>query len=314
MNEETKRSNGRGLFIILILLLLGLNGWLFFNAYKNKEDQKAFAIQVSEKDSLINKLNAEYVALQLDLQSQKGISAEMDSVIAQLQNDLTIKKDEITTLLQSKNFVDKKYAEIEKLLADAKNQIASLETDKKTYTAKIDSINAAYNYLMGEYDELEIEFSNQVVRNETLSKEKDSIFELGRIIIADNISVTGVRSKNSGKELAGQKAKKADRLKVCFDLMKNKLSAGTTQTVYVKILGPDRSTLYDEASGSGEFENRENGNDSHYTTAVNVDYRGDESQSYCIYWDQANGYPSGDYEVMVFHQGYCVGKNGFRLK
>lgn len=311
---ETATSNGRGLFILLILLLLGVNGWLFYNAYKNKEEQKKIEVSLTQKDSLLNKLNSEYVTLQLELESQKGMNAEKDSLIAQLQEDLTAKKNEIESLLKSKNFVNKKSDEVEQLLEDARMQIQALTAERDTYIAKLDSANTAYAKLSGEYDNLSIQYTDQVALTEKVTKEKDSIFNLGSIILADNITVAGVRTKNSGKEKEDKKAKKADKLKVCFDLMKNKLSAGSSQTVYVKIIGPDGVTLFDSIGGSGEFVNLENNNDSKYTTSVTMDYAGEDRQSYCVYWDPGESFNAGDYEVMIFNQGYCVGKNEFNLK
>ncbi|MBC8173469.1 MAG: hypothetical protein H7X71_06130 [Chitinophagales bacterium] len=312
--EETKKQGNRGLYIILILLLLGLNAWLFYNAYLNKVEQKTFATQISEKDSIINHLNNEYTALQLELASQKGQSAEKDSMITELQNELTARKDEIAGLLKSKNFLNKKSSDIEKLLAEAKSEIASLQADRDTYIARLDSVTAAYQTLLGDYDNLEIEYKNEVTRGDMLVRAKDSIEELGSIILAGNITVSGVRSKGSGKEVEDQKAKKSDRLKICFDLLENKLSAGSSQTIYVKVIDPEGLTLYDANNGSGDFENRENSEDSRYTTSVSMDYAGEDKQSYCVYWNQSAEFLAGDYHVMIFHQGYCAGKNTFSLK
>lgn len=314
MTEETKKRSNRGLFIVLILLLLGLNAWLFFNAYKNKEEEKKFEQQITQKDSLMNALNEEYTALQLELQTMRGESAGKDSLIAQLQSELTAKKDEISELLKSKNFMSKKSNETQKLLDDAKAQIASLQQERDGYMMRLDSVTAAYEMLMADYDSLEVQYTGQIKRGDQLTREKDSIFSLGRVIMADNISVTGVQSKSNGKEVDKSKAKKADRLKVCFDLLKNKLSAGKQQTVYVKIIDPQGLTLYDELSGSGKFDNKENNEDSRYTTSVTLDYAGDDTQSYCVYWNQQNAFAPGEYQVQIFHEGYSVGKSTFTLK
>jgi hypothetical protein len=314
MSEQTTTKNGKGLFILLILLLLGVNGWLFYNAYKNKEEQKAMEMSLAKSDSLLTKLNSEYVALQLELEAQKGMNAEKDAIIEKMQKELTAKKDEIASLLKSKNLYSKKSSEVESMLADAKKQIEALTAERDIYITRLDSVNVAYNALAGEYSNLTARYNDQVILTEKVAREKDSIFQLGSIIVADNISVTGVKTKNNGKEKDDQKAKKSDRLKVCFDLLKNKLSAGSEQTVYVKIIGPDGLTLYDENNGSGEFENLENNNDSRYTTTVRMNYAGDDRQSYCVYWDPGAEFNPGDYEVMIFNQGYCVGKNAFNLK
>lgn len=262
----------------------------------------------------MNSLNEEYTALQLELQTMRGESAGKDSLIAQLQSELTAKKDEISELLKSKNFMSKKSNETQKLLDDAKAQIASLQQERDGYMMRLDSVTAAYQMLMADYDSLEVQYTGQIKRGDQLTREKDSIFSLGRVIMANNISVTGVQSKSNGKEVDKSKAKKADRLKVCFDLMKNKLSAGKQQTVYVKIIDPQGLTLYDELNGSGKFDNKENNEDSRYTTSVTLDYAGDDTQSYCVYWNQQNAFAPGEYQVQIFHEGYSVGKSTFTLK
>ena len=312
--EETKKTSGKGLYLLLILLLLGANAWLFYNAYKNKEEQKVFQNQISEKDSLINSLNTQYTNALLELQAQKGESAQKDSLIAQLQNDLSARRNEIADILKSKNFYNKKSSEIQKLLDDANAQIALLQVEREQNITKLDSVTQAYNTLLGDYESLEINLTEQTQRGDMLVQQKDSIQNLGSIIMASNISVSGVRSKGNGKEVEDQNSKKTDRLKICFSLLENKLAAGTNQTVYVKIIDPAGLTLYDSGTGSGEFINKENSEDSRYTTSVSMNYKGEDEQSYCVYWNQQNEFAPGDYTVMIYNQGYCVGKNHFSLK
>lgn len=73
MNEEKKSENrGRGLYLILIFLLLGLNGWLFYNAFQNKEDRKKSAAQIEEARILYSQLEVQYSQAKQQLQDQVG--------------------------------------------------------------------------------------------------------------------------------------------------------------------------------------------------------------------------------------------------
>ncbi len=109
MNEVKKSdNNGRGLFLTLIFLLLGLNAWLFYNAFKNKEenkeDRKKSAQQIVEAQNLYSQMEAQYTEAKKDLTSQQGDFSKKDSVIAALEAELDSRRSEITTLLKTCNF------------------------------------------------------------------------------------------------------------------------------------------------------------------------------------------------------------------
>ncbi len=312
--SEGKRNSGLGIFIILILLLLGLNAWLFYNAYQNKKEKRATELRIEEVDSLNTQLQTQYADLMEELEAQRGESAQKDSLITALQSELTDQKAEIEELLKSKNYISSQNKKSDQMLNEAKARIALLENERDIYIAKLDSVSTAYNSLVENYEQLEIQYSGEVKQVESLAREKDSVVGIGSTILANNITVTGVRSKGKGKEVDDQNAKKTERLKICFDLLKNKLSAGKQQTIYVKVIDPNGITLFDSVTGSGQFDNKENSEDSRYTIAVTMDYTGEELQSYCVYWSQSSEFIPGEYQVSLYHNGYSVGSTAFTLK
>lgn len=315
MTEESTGKKGQGrIYLILILLLLGLNAWLFYNAYQNKEDRKQSEQQIDQAKQLYADLNVKYDNTLQELEAQKGESDQKDSLIAQLENDLQQRKNEIAGLLQTKNFMSSKLSDAQKKLDEAQAKITEMEAERTNYKAQLDSLTAQYNALQGNYDSLQIQYTGEVNKGMQLSREKDSIASLGKIVLANNITVTGVRTKSGGKEMEDQNAKKTERLKICFTLMQNRLSADSQQKILVKVVDPDGATLWLASQGSGEFDNLDNGERSKYTCSITVDYKGNGDDNYCVYWEQNTGFTPGNYQVQVFNNGYEVGRNSFTLK
>ena len=315
MNEEKKSENrGRGLYLILIFLLLGLNGWLFYNAFQNKEDRKKSAAQIEEARILYSQLEVQYSQAKQQLQDQVGDFSQKDSLIAVYEAELDAKRNEIATLLKTCNFFNGGVTTNQKKLDEVKKEVVSLEVDCSTYKAQLDELNAKYLALQEDFEELQILYEKEVSRSEGLTFSKDSILEIGGFVLSKDITITGVRKKGNGNDSEGQNAKHTDRLKICFDLLPNKLSAGKSQTFFVKIIGPTGKTLFNNTEGSGEFVNKEKPEDNLFSKAISVNYDGGDVESHCMYWEQDEEFKAGTYTVKIYHNGYLSSRSSFTLK
>lgn len=315
MNEEKKSENrGRGLYLILIFLLLGLNGWLFYNAFLNKEDRKKSAQQIEEARILYSQLEVQYGQAKQQLTDQMGDFSQKDSLIAVLEAELDSRRNEIATLLKTCNFFNGGVNTNEKKLDKVKEEVVSLEVDCSSYKAQLDELNAKYLALQEDFEELQVLYEKEVERAEDLTFSKDSILEIGGFILTKDISITGARKKNNGGDAEGQNAKHTDRLKICFDLLPNKLSAGKNQTFFVKIIGPTGKILFNADDGSGEFVNKEKPEDNLFSKALPIKYDGGDVESTCLYWEQEEEFKAGTYTVKIYHNGFLSSRSSFTLK
>jgi len=315
MNEEKKSENrGRGLYLILIFLLLGLNGWLFYTAFLNKEDRKKSAQQIEEARILYSQLEVQYSQAKQQLNDQVGDFSQKDSLIAVLEAELDSRRNEIATLLKTCNFFNGGVTQNQKKLDEVKEEIVSMEVDCSTYKVQLDELNAKFLALTEDFEELQVLYEKEVERAENLTFSKDSIMEIGGFILTKDITITGAKKKNNGNDSEGQNAKHTDRLKICFDLLPNKLSAGKSQTFFVKIIGPSGKILFNNDSGSGEFVNKEKPEDNLFSKAVTLNYDGGDVESYCMYWEQEEEFKAGTYTVKVYHNGYMSSRSTFTLK
>jgi len=315
MNEEKRSDNrGRWLYLVLIFLLVGMNGWLFYNAFQNKEDRLRSAQQIEEARILYSQLEVQFNESKRELLDQKGDFSTKDSLISALEGELDARRNEITTLLKTCNFFNGGVTNNQKKLDEVKEEIVSLEVDCSTYKAQLDELNAEFLALQEDFEDLTILYEKEVRRSEELTFDRDSILDIGGFILAKDITITGVRKKGNGNDSEGQNAKHTDRLKICFDLLPNKLSAGKEQTFFVKIIGPNGKTLFNTENGSGEFNNKEKREDNLFSKSVSLKYDGGDVESHCVYWEQEEEFKAGSYTVKVFHNGYMSSRSTFTLK
>lgn len=315
MNEERKSDNrGRGLYLLLILLLLGLNGWLFFNAFQNKEDRKRSEAQIEEAQVLYGQLQSQYDEAKKQLSMQKGDFHQKDSLISALEAELDARRGEITTLLKTCNFFNGGVTTNQKKLDEVKEEIVSMEVDCSSYKQQLEELNAKFLALQQDYEELQIAYEKEVKRAEDLVYDRDSILDIGGFILSKDIEISGVRKKGNGGDAEGQNAKHTDRLKISFDLLPNKLSAGKDQTFFVKIIGPNGKTLYSDENGSGEFVNKEKPEDNLFSKAMTIKYDGGDVENHTVYWEQEEEFKPGTYTVKIYHNGYMSSRSTFTLK
>lgn len=297
---ELKNGNGKSLYIAMIVVLLALNAWLFYNAQQNKKERITYAEDYAKVDSMYTALELNYDKLMMELEKGRGESASKDSVIALLELQLKEQHFQISKLQSGGNLIAEPASS--KQLKEAKERIAKLESELTFYLAKINEYTDQYNALLNDYNELQNAYEIEVARNTILQKDRDSILAIGSTIMTAGIYVIPLQDKNSGEKEAG-KAKKTDKLKINFELVPNILSAGRNQTFFMQLVDPNNVTMQSADSGG-----------SVYSAMVQVDYGGQKKEMHTVYWDQNYTFLQGEYKVKMFHNGYTVGEEVFVLK
>ena len=122
-----------------------------------------------------------------------------------------------------------------------------------------------------------------------------------------------MRGKSSGKESETDNAKKAEKLKVCFDVPENLVADPGEKTFLVRIISPEGTTMAVQSSGSGTFMVAGSGEQRQYTTSTTIDYD-QKPKNVCTYWQQTTPYAQGNYTVEVYQDGYLLSTKKFELK
>lgn len=314
--SSTSNSRLHAMYIVLIALLIG--GLVYTNV-RLKKSKETIVVTEKQRDdvsSLKAELDKKYTESLQEIESYRAENAGLDSLLTVKEQELSTKKAKIDALLGQISSLKSGDASKARLLLDAQTLIAQMENDKVRLQASIDSLVTENKSLYQQRDSVTGQLTNTLQRKQELDEEnqkmKDRI-DKASILSTANIQCTPIRMTRKGKEDEVKKAKDAEKLRVCFDLIQNKIApAGQTQ-IEVRIISPDGTTIQLQNLGSGTFKEATTGNDTPFTYTISPDYQND-TKTVCSYWAQTFKFAPGKYSVEVYEKGFLVGQSSFMMK
>lgn len=319
--SQSNSKGGRTIFyVILILLLLLVNGVLFYNNLKMKRDQQ----QVIENlETEKGNLQSEYDEMLEELETYKLEVDQKDSVLLDLESEIEEQKREIERILRSgkatKNELSQARALIESLRSNSdsyKQQIDALTQQNQALKEKNAGLMDTIASKVDNISSLEAEKANLEGEKQNLSEERDmlnSTVNRGQVMQSAAVIGKGVRYKRNGSEVETDKAKKTEKIRVCFDILRNPISPSGKEDLLLRIINPGGEVLSVESMGSGKFILSESQKETKYTTRATINYQG-KKENYCMYWEQNSGFLSGDYNAELYNEGYLIGSSSFVLR
>ena len=121
-----------------------------------------------------------------------------------------------------------------------------------------------------------------------LEKEKQKLFvkaNKASAIMLEKMEVKGYVIKKNGKQSTESDADDLQMLKICFNMLKNEIADAGQELFYIRIIGPDGNTLYDEKAGSGMMTKSSDDTKMNYTKKYLVDYNG-QAENICLVWNK----------------------------
>lgn len=184
----------------------------------------------------------------------------------------------------------------------------------KGFVVQIDSLNTVNKELRAEKEVVQGELKSERNKTESLTKEKENL--TNKVTIASYLKTVGlktygvrVKGDNTGKE--NDKAKRIDKIRTEFTVLKNEITPPGDKWIYVRILTPDGKVLSEKTDDSNKFDF--NGVKGLYTSKKQINYQNQEIQV-TIDWKKIEEFPIGEYNVEVYADGVDIGKTKFTLK
>jgi len=317
METSSPNSNSKTHAIYLTIIALLIAALVYSNLRLKQSSDKVGTVteEKDEKATLLTKLQQEFELAKQELEQYKGQTASLDSMLSIRDNELEEKRRYIQSIISSGTASKND-------LAKAQQMISDLKTERTIFQQRVDSLIAVNNKLQyekivlsGQRDSLGVELSTQKTTNEQISAENTNMkqkINKASILTAQNVTGSGIRYKK-GKELTTAKSGDADKLKICFDLLENKIAEQGETDLAVRLLGPDGVTIQYSALGSGTFQDANSGNEIPYTYKIRPIYT-NQQKNVCSLWDQDNGFPKGAYKAQIYQQGYMIGETSFSMK
>ena len=304
------KDNRKLIYGILIAALLITWGYIIYDKNKTKETINTLQIQYNNVDSAKTVVQQEYNEALAKMDSLTGTNTKLNSELSQ-------KKLEIDRLKANiKHELAKKNADISKL----NNLVAELKGKVSDLFAQIDQLKAENQTLTANNQDLTNQRDTLTTQKQQLSQnlsatkaEKAHVEDVASTLHASNINIEAIDVKDNGKEKATTKAKRADLLRISFELDENRVAPSGKKELYVIVTSPDGKTVTIPANGSGSFATREEGNKL-FTNKVEVQYEQGKRTPVSFDWKQDGRFQIGDYKIEIYHNGYKIGGGVKTLK
>lgn len=303
--QEQKKSNVNKILILIIALLTVFCGVL---VWQYIELNKAVKVEVAEK----MEVTEEKDALTVELENMLAEYDNLQSNNQTLQGEMDQQREKIEELLKEVQ----KHKGNTALMVKYKKETETLRKIMQNYVVTIDSLNTLNINLKRENFDVKSELNVQQTKYEELNKEKSNLVQrVENASILNTISAIGtaVQYKSSGKEVETNRARKAEKIKVCFTLGENKIAQQGPRDVYVRILSPEGKVLAEGADDSYMFSF--DGIRGLYSAKRKVEYQ-NEVITGCAYFTVKEGetLPGGNYIADIYADKAKIGSVNFDLK
>ncbi len=300
-NPDAQSRKTRSVFyIVLLLLLVGLNVYLYLRLNQLERRSEQVTKEIAEDSLRLVELDLKYQEALASIESYKGQNASLDSLIALKERELMELRQHYAALSREKKLSEEEARK-------AINQMRALVQDLQAKVQQLEEENRA---LRVQTDTLSQKIAAQVAANIQLQKTNKMLATKAGLLYPISLTASGVKLKASGKENPTDKSKKSSRLKVCFVLPAVGTVMPGEKTFYVRIINPEGITL---SSGNHVITKAEGGSQIQYTMSTAVDYE-QETKEVCVDWEQSIPFQKGSYTLELYQDGYLVGKNEFLLK
>lgn len=316
--EETTQSSGiwkitTGFLAVTVCVL----GYYLNSSNTLKEEQK---IEITNKVQALTltKIRLDSLSLQLDtkIAQIKSLGGKVDDLQAakkQLELDrIQLKKDSIfsTTryegkiaeylrLLQTKNTELSQLKKENGRLADNTKLLASENASLLIENAQLKYFKQVLS------DSLDIYYKKNLDLKATVNK--------GAALQAQMVQAIAVSNKNKERKGGLFRVSKVDKMKIVFQLLPNAIAKEDNKSIFVRVIDPKGSVLYDSNVGSGNFDLM--GKESVYTVKKDITFQ-NKGQSVEIMYAKGTGiqYQTGQYEIELYCEGFKIGEGRFAIK
>lgn len=294
MENQKSNSNLKAVIAILAVLLVGSLVYIFKMTSDAKAMQTVITSTKSDKESVMKDL--------------EELKSRYDAAIAEntsMSDELIAEREKVVNLM----------SDLKKSKGDAasmskyKSQFFALETKMKAMIAENDMLKKDNAKLTTERDSTVTVLGESRKYNEVLvgqNQELSKTVEIAQKLTVSNLNTAAYKLRSSGKQIATEKASRADILKISFTIAENKVAKQGDKTYYVQVIDAKNNVLGDKKTAAfGE-------NSLTYSFETTVKY---ENKSVNVSQDlPGNNFEKGNYFVNVFDNGELVSKSSFSLK
>jgi len=297
-----KDSNKIYFLIVVILALLGTNAYLFF------KDKSANERIVSLSDSMVDQkssMETEIDKIEAELDKSNASNIQLTAAMKSDQELARKKIEELRAQLKAGKLTQGQ-------LAKAQEDIKQLRYFVTKYTEDIDVLQKKNASLTLERDSLKNTVSNVSAKAselESQNTELNSKVKIASALKVGTIGITPLKVRNSGKETDVTRASTAEKLRISFNIADNPIAQKGMHDIYIRVIDPSGNLV---TSDNNSMFNAD-GEDLQYSYKTSIEFTND-SKVYNIEWANPNKFQKGTYTVVLYADGYTMGKTSITLR
>lgn len=293
---ENSNSKSIGLKIALGILLALFLGTAFYTSKLYKEKQENEAVLTREKEQVMADLSA--MAKQYDVAIEDNEVANQKLVDARdriqgLMDSLKISQNSVNSLWRYK----KRYLNLQKEMDQILAENDQLKVENSLLAASLDSTNV-------QLAERTVFTDSLLVQNTQLAE----VVENAAVLQTVKLKGDGVIERSSGKLIPTERAKRSDKLRICYTVAKNALVGSGDKELFVQVLDPLNNVL-----GANEQITFEEDQVLNYSLISKFNYE-NRSLDICEYITPNDKFEKGRYTVNVFNQNQLISTSEFTMK
>ena len=297
-NSVNKVDRNKVYFLVVVIAaLLGINAYLYV---KDKQQSSRFVTVSTEKE----RLNLEVEKIEAELDKVTLLNENLSDKLSQEEKLAREKIAELKLALQKGKLTQGD-------LDEAQDQIKELREFVKNYNDQIIRLEKENSYLKTERDSLRMSANSNSEKAENLERENQNLnakVKVGAALKASNIGIDAFRVKSSGKNILVTRASTANKLTVKVAIVSNPLAEKNYHRVYLRVFDPAGNLIANE---NNLFEI--DGQQMQYSSVIEFAYNDDETE-YKIDWTNPKEFIKGTYAVILYADGYVMGKSQIALR
>ena len=308
---QEPKDNRKLIYGILIVALLGTWGYIIYDKNKTNENIAQLQTQTKTTEVARDSIQEEYNGIAQQFDSLKSQNSQLEGKLTKRDEDIKSLKGQIESELRKSN---RDNAKLQDLISQLKGKVNDYETQIAQLKAENEQLNTSNKQLTVQRDSLNTTTQTLTQSlNDTVAA-KAQVIDVASTLHASAINIAAIDVKGSGKEKSTTTAKRADLLRISFQLDENRIASSGQKELYVVVTGPDGKPITTPANGSGTFTTRDEG-DKVFTNKVDVQYEQGQRLPVSFDWKVDNShFQTGNYTVQIYHNGYKIGEGTKSLK
>ncbi len=297
MSNESSNMSSKITIGVLILIIVG--SWIYFNSSK-VDIITTYDNKIAVIDSAKAKIQAEFIEVSAKADSLTNQNTSLQGDLLDKSNQIQKLKSNISTILRKQNATDVELAEAKTLIADLNGKVTNLFTDLTKAQAENKDLTAKNEVLNTTNTTLNTNLT-------ATQKERERLQDIGSTLHASTFSIQALRIKDDGTEKVTSNTKRANTIRLSFQIDRNKITPTGSQELFVCITGPDGKAF----SETGKINTREDGAKA-YSNKLSVQY--EQNKELPVSYDIKNvSFTEGEYLVEIYHNGFKIGEGKTKL-